>query len=531
MAIRFAGVDLLLEDPEGELAEWLNHHLSIDDLRMYGVQPVSRYDNSLPISYPNFSLPPLMRFNSLYWPTGASRWAFGLFLCTTTQLEAILEKIDVESPAPMSASTVVLNKPEQLVLVEPDFFSTPIKEDDFTLDPNDKVALSTSMYALPPRPITPTAYPEGLWVLPLVDVRYFWQWRHTEDFDEGAGGACGDWDDLFTGIEDVLDVDPTGLTWESVHDSYGQPNTVWVKRHLSYANAAVVFDAVSFSVGQRVARWIDGRVYSIDVTKSEEEYDHNLEGTIEEVFKKWNPLSGDEFSRKHPSAAKPEFVTVAFQTPSECDSIWNSIDEKAITHGILDYTEGLKKLIRTTSSDDFEDGSSTTENADLAAQIAKDFYGWLKKRYDRSFTSIKAWNPTGFDDFVIWDFGQRKADGSYAANTRVQSAPYNFGVEQQIQQCGTAGPCEDQCHLIRFTIISADCVMKMATVEIDANLCGCDPDEVGSTITVSDELLCLLTEPDEDLIGRRGFAANMQDNYGNCQWGILVLCCAEDVCL
>ncbi|MCH7681177.1 hypothetical protein IID10_17730, partial [candidate division KSB1 bacterium] len=103
--------------------------------------------------------------------------------------------------------------------------------------------------------------------------------------------------------------------------------------------------------------------------------------------------------------------------------------------GVTDYVSGMKKLIRVLSDDPFEDDSGTSKSLSHAIQLATDYYAFIEHRYDRSFHSIKAWNPTGFDDYVIWEFGRRRDDGTYSAQTRVNSTPYNLEVETVLPLC------------------------------------------------------------------------------------------------
>lgn len=525
MSITYAGISLHLEDPDGKASEWINRYLSLDDLRMFGVEPIARYNNTLPIPYPNFSLPPPMRFNSLYWPTGASRWSFGLFLVDAVRLEKILEKVSGTAPRESR------NEPQQLVLTDTGF-DAEVKSDDFSIDTKNRIALSTEMFALPPRPVSPTVYEDGLWMLPLVDVRYYWQWKSTREFAASDYGECGIWDDVFVEIEDELDVAPSGLTWDEVADGYDQPDTEYLAEVLSHANAAVVLDAVAASVGQRVTRWIDGTIYSIDPVESETILTDNLTAGSAE-YTNWTPVCGDDFSTKHQAAAKPEQVSVGFNDP--CIKVWNEILESAGNHSVTDFVEGMTKQFRVISPDPFTAGEPNAVSAAHATQIAADFYAWLAHRYDRSFASIKAWNPTGFDDYMLWDFGRRHPDGILAGQTRVHSVPYNLGVETLLPLCGVP---ECGCDVIRFTIILANCPGKWAVVQIDARPCGCDevPEETDAgsyeIVIVHDPQGCFFDEPSEDLEDREGWAKYMEgDLTGLCRWEVFSLCCDPDVCL
>lgn len=217
MPIRFCGVDLCVDDPEGVVQDFLDQHLSVSDLVDIAALPVYSHTSrpeGMPI--PNYTRREKVRLNSLYWPTGATRWGVGHFLATTRQKEEILKELNWRTSASTTLSDAIPARTGRLELGEP----------------GDKGArIFTRMFMLPPRPITPrnvvesvryrqgyysqngldregnpppgmsghekvmqTSAIDGLWLLPLVDVRYWWQfyavpehwvadnWENTIDF-------------------------------------------------------------------------------------------------------------------------------------------------------------------------------------------------------------------------------------------------------------------------------------------------------------------------------------------------------------
>jgi hypothetical protein len=83
--ITFADIPVLLEDPDGRIAQFVEHFLSFADLNLFGDRPISLSSNrpqsrsgqkafrGLPL--PNYPAPPRFKLNAFYWPTGAARWA------------------------------------------------------------------------------------------------------------------------------------------------------------------------------------------------------------------------------------------------------------------------------------------------------------------------------------------------------------------------------------------------------------------------------------------------------------------------
>lgn len=441
MTIAFAGVPLLFDNASGELTRCMERYLTLDDLRLWGVEPLARYNGNLPIPYPNFSTPPAIRLNSLYWPTGASRWAFGLYVVDEVRLRTILSRVGGTNVRARR------NIPRQLVIADSEYAGT-IAPNKWNLDSSGRALLSTEMYALPPRKLAPNTVSSagntipGPWLLPLVDLRYFWQWKHTGDFD---ATEVGDWDSVFAKLEEALDIvpggeiDPPGLTWDAPHEDYGRPDAEWMRRNLSYQNAAVVLDAVAASVGMRFARWISRRAKIMDAISANLKFLNTGLPIGFGAGESFQTLFGGTFDEQHRASVIPEFVTVVFTDP--CDNTKQVVEEAASDHGFNDFSAGFRQVIHVVGRDPFPGGETSTslasEKSDLAFRVAQDYYDWLTRRYDLSFHAVKVWDPTGFDDFVIWDFASQDSFGQYRCQTRVHSMPYNFGVDSVLQSEST----------------------------------------------------------------------------------------------
>lgn len=93
------------------------------------------------------------------------------------------------------------------------------------------------------------------------------------------------------------------------------------------------------------------------------------------------------------------------------------------------------------------------------------------------------------------------------------------------------GGGEGGLQLIEFTILSVNEVELTAVVQVDARPCGktsvTDEDSYDQ-LTVHDPQGCNLNEPEGDLIGRKGWAVRMTNNYTDmCQWDVLTVCCPD----
>lgn len=196
--LSYAGVPLLYE-LDDDLAVFLERFLSLEGGRIFSdmipAQRELRHGTQGHASHlmglPTFNWPPEPppRLNTLRWPSGATRWATCFAVCSDVELELIRQKVcpDGESKT----------KPAQLIAADAAFGMDPtgttsiggdalIQDDAYTLDGTEtgRVALSTEMWLLTPKRVTGTEYradaTDRLWILPLVDVRYYWQFIATD---------------------------------------------------------------------------------------------------------------------------------------------------------------------------------------------------------------------------------------------------------------------------------------------------------------------------------------------------------------
>ena len=98
---------------------------------------------------------PKPMLNYLYYPTGASRWTEGWFLVDDDSLDTIRTATNLDSPSsPLQAATF-----------------------KFSGDADVQTEFETDLFPLTPFPITANSALENLWILPLVDERYNWQFQ------------------------------------------------------------------------------------------------------------------------------------------------------------------------------------------------------------------------------------------------------------------------------------------------------------------------------------------------------------------
>jgi len=160
--ITYAGVDLTLDTPE--FAAWLNAKIP---LRSHLLNSEALYPSGGPWSWMKAAGTPGPSLGTLYWPSTASRWAVGYFLAHQTQVAEIVAKTNPSGNRP---------QPQPLILGHnggtQSSTSFPVSEPT-KIDPD--------MYLLPPIPVAFTdEKADNLYLLTLVDSRYFWRWLDAD---------------------------------------------------------------------------------------------------------------------------------------------------------------------------------------------------------------------------------------------------------------------------------------------------------------------------------------------------------------
>lgn len=403
--LTFAGEPLLF--PNAKIDAFLARNLELLDLSQFADQPArrasarhacrSRFEQNKGLGMPVINWPamPPPRINTLYWPTGATRWASGWFLATKATKDKILDKVrGSSSSSGVQAKALAIG-------------------DDLD-GSTDTPVHSIDMYLLPPRPISSTLQPDGtgeadskndLWLIPLVDERYFWQFMNAGDISVTTSTT---WATLFSTLGSALGVTVTVAS--AVDAAYLKPDPVDFSRR--YDNAAMLLDAAAWSAGQRVVRRIDGTVRVEARSIADTVLDDNY-------GKKWRLLAGGDFSDQ--GGDLPEKVLVTFRKIKQyllrSDNQLYTVENSA-TSG-TQYVTGKKLTIHCAAYADYNTSDTLQNGTDLgtlASQIKTDFYGWAAKDYDYCFAGIADWTPCGYDDAILWAFGRTCPDKGYDVN-------------------------------------------------------------------------------------------------------------------
>lgn len=218
--------------PSPDLAEKIARDIPIERLALlynrawpgFGTVGIATPTHYRPWPYQPF------RVNHFYWPTGASRYAFGLFLMAADQINQL----------------------------EPVAFGTNSNQQnnvDLTMSSEDKDGtlverIRTSVTVLPPIPIYRVLDTQGLsdhggYLVVVVDQRFYW-WNYPLP-DLGITETAGKtWQNVFNAIASALNIT---ITVDTIDTDYLAPSRAL---NLSYEAVPPLLDAVAWNVGHRL---------------------------------------------------------------------------------------------------------------------------------------------------------------------------------------------------------------------------------------------------------------------------------------
>lgn len=220
----FSYANVPLAEPEGsDVAGWIAANIKPQELFPLAYRAWPAYTSYGPVLNNTPDVPTPVVINTLTWPVGASRFARGHFVVTDKQLD-LIQGVTYKNGTQAAAQFV---------------FSDSVN------------SIETDLWMLPPTPLAQCATGLGMWLLTLVDERYYWSGMPL-DLTVNVGVTT--WEDLYDDIAAVLGatfvVDPVAadyLTPTIDYSTYQKP-------------LSGVLDAIAFSVQQRVVRSYDGTI-------------------------------------------------------------------------------------------------------------------------------------------------------------------------------------------------------------------------------------------------------------------------------
>lgn len=314
-----APVAFLLQDIEGRVDDLIEKHHTQELHNLLCPNASVNVNRGNNVLIHNYGQMPVPKINQIVVPTGATRWSYGLLLATTKIKDAAYKLASKHN-----------NK------LNLHYSARRSDETDDTVETKYELKLTVSL--LPARSITPMEHKEidsnssELWIIPIVDQRYWWQFLNTgglaDSLDLGAESEMTP-DDLITALIgsagssylEPLGENPAGpppaYTWlynvrnidtEPIYDKLPTCATT-----NDYENVPILLDSVLAHYGQRLVVDIghsDGeetidpeppfdlipstkdipvtRFAAVDGENSTYIYDNNVDGKVGLWQPKWN---------------------------------------------------------------------------------------------------------------------------------------------------------------------------------------------------------------------------------------------------
>ena len=224
MSISYAGVNLPLVTQEA--AAWAEAHLRLRELEVFQIRH-DRSQTQSRLSIPDREETLDMRLGVLQWPQGARKFAVGLYLCTDSQLASIKAQVYGVAGGEYNIGQLVL--------------------DDETQLPHHGV--SVDLWLLPTYPILQIPGQGQMYLLILVDERYFW-WGETISVNGNASYTTV-WDALGAQLGVTLDVDTIATAFRQVGNAHTS----------TFEYPGPVLDSLAYGAGQRVVVDLDNSIH------------------------------------------------------------------------------------------------------------------------------------------------------------------------------------------------------------------------------------------------------------------------------
>ena len=221
--ITYGGVNLCVSNPS--VGAWVEANTSFAEVFEFSYRnhpsdsfytPVTRINQDERANH--------IKLERLHWPRKASWWAHAHFLADEGMVTGLRNQA-YQGSNPIQALPLIMS---------------------------GNSTITTNLYMLPPRPLIqiPPVYPQGLYVITLVDDRYFWWWKTAVIQPDGSES----WEDLFAEIGDALSLT---LQVDPIAAEYLTPPP-----ELMTSNDYIppLLDSAAASVGMCVVRLLDGTV-------------------------------------------------------------------------------------------------------------------------------------------------------------------------------------------------------------------------------------------------------------------------------
>lgn len=411
-----------------------------------------------------YPIEPAPGINEIVIPTGAARYAKALILVDQQTMIALAKAVWGRAENIEENEDAIILEDEELA--PSGNWGDKQNYLDLVFRYNGK-SLTWSMTAL-----TPQLTLGSLWIVPLVDQRYFLNRKlRAVEFTDGTDMT---WTELFDELQTI-----SGMFIEKpneFNEFYLNPDReTFESEGVGVGNA---IDAAAMSVGLRVVPITNGTELklmdaqdSIDLIKSNYFKDYTEHDPVDGPYIPQDRQLGGFYPQK----AKPKelkLVAPILRNYFNC----SSQEEYSSTIN----SDGIETIIIFTTcwiqyTGETKDSGSNSQLYNLTEQLREDLEKWLEWSHNGAFAAVAEYELTGHDDY--WSIGWRPGK---VVNSQVRSLPNDFFPRIQISQSPA------------FFRHKEDAVIARTTSEISVR----EDDQYGSGTAVPRKLTETGTEED-----------------------------------
>ena len=446
-------INMLMQDPEGRVDDMIDryHTQSLSRITCQNAAVVVNRGNGTIIH--NYEPLPTPKINQLVVPTGSTRWSYCLLLADDEIKKKVYEASD--------NGAVGLNL----------IYGTPI-----TGREEKQHSITLTVYTLPPRRVShgdgkdvvPDANQDAvdgeeavnkLWIIPVVDARYWWQFLHTGTLAQDIIDADFLPEDAVKPPDALIDLafQITGNDLLNVKVNTAHTLLPSCSSLNDYENFPIVFDSILANYGQRLVVDIGSydtvtgkynevtatlppqgntRFACIDGKNSRDVFDNALLGKLGLRECVWG--GGGTSLATSASAAdyiigKPFIVAGGMQSTQGTD-----YTKYALCPASVDIQTIEGSYTRKSPGSEYKTSPGTaiwrTEfdaapPAGMVDQIGRDYFYQFFRQFDYTFAGVQPWQQTYFDDYMVLRQTWNPKLNCYDAYTRVCSRQPNLTGE------------------------------------------------------------------------------------------------------
>jgi len=459
-------INMLMQDPEGRVDDMIDryHTQSLSRITCQNAAVNVNRGNGTIIH--NYEPLPTPKINQLVVPTGSTRWSYCLLLAD----DEIKKKVYAASDNGATGLNLI--------------YGTPI-----TGREEKQHSITLTVYTLPPRRVShgdgkdaaPTtngdATDDGinkLWIIPVVDARYWWQFLHTGTLAQDITDADFQPEDTVKPPDALIELafQVTGNDLLNVKVNTAHTLMPSCSSLNDYENFPIVFDSILANYGQRLVVDIGSydtitgkynevtatlppqgktRFACIDGLNSKHVFDNALLGKLGLKECDWGG-GGSSLAVSASGAdyivGKPFIVAGGMQSTQGVDYTKYATCLSSVN---VQTTEGSYTNKTPSSEYKTSPGNAIWRTqfdeeppAGMIDQLGRDYFYQFFRQFDYTFAGVQPWQQTYFDDYMVLRQTWNPRLNCYDAYTRVCSRQPNLTGEWVKQSTGT-GTGTDSC--------------------------------------------------------------------------------------